>query len=306
MKRVSLAAAVAALALAGTSAMSGSAHAASCSGHVSVGGFQFRCDMPLGGPPDPDTAMPGAGAHFLIRLRSASGQVLSGKVTSPNIGLTCQALPSGTSRRGVFHTSSLDCSTGSEGDAVPAGRTVTGTWRLSTASACTPGAILDLSEGDAADPGTPLPCTTNGGSNGGGSRGPALSAVSAVPRTFRLGSALPTAALAPPVGTTISFRLSEAARAALTFSQPRTGRRVRGRCRPPTPTNRRNPRCTIPNVRGSLSVAAHAGTNRVRFQGRLSRSRRLTPGRYTLTITATDSAGNRSGARSTTFTIVPG
>ncbi|HEV7364119.1 MAG TPA: hypothetical protein VGN71_06965 [Solirubrobacteraceae bacterium] len=305
MKRVSLVAAVAALALAGTLAMSGAAHA-DCSGHVSVGGFQFRCDRPLGSPEDPDTGMPGSGAHFNIALRTPRGQVLSGKVTSPSIGFTCEGFPSGTSRRGVFHTSSLDCSTGSEGSALPAGRTVTGTWRLSTSSACTPGANLDLSQGDAVEPVTPLPCTTNGGSNGGGSRGLALSSVSAVPRAFRLGSALLTATLAPPVGTTISFRLSGAARAALTFSQPKTGRRVRSRCRSLTRANRRNPRCTLPNVRGSLSVAAHAGTNRVRFQGRLSRSRRLRPGRYTLTIRATDSAGNRSGAGSTTFTIVPG
>jgi hypothetical protein len=305
MKRVSSVAAVAALALAGTAATSGSAQAA-CSGHVSVGGFQIRCDTQLGSPEDPDTGMPGTGAFFNIALRSASGQVLSGKVTSPSIGFTCEAFPSGTNRRGKFHTSSLDCSTGTEGNALPAGRTVTGTWRLSTPSACTAGAVLDLSQGDDAQPTTPLPCTTNGGSNGGGSRGPTLTSVSAVPRTFRLGSGLPTVALAPPVGTTISFKLSAAARATLTFSQPKTGRRVRGRCRPLTPANRRNPRCTIPNVRGNVSLLAHAATNRVHFEGRLSRSRKLTPGRYTLTIRATDSAGHRSAARSTTLTIVPG
>ena len=305
MKRVSFAAAVAALALAGTSAMSGSAQAA-CSGHVSVGGFQFRCDTPLGSPPDPDTGLSGGGAQFNISLRTARGQVLSGKVTSPSIGFTCEGFPSGTSRRGVFHTSSLDCGTGSEGDALPAGRTVTGTWRLSTPSACTPGAILDLTQGDAPEAATPLACTTSGGSNGGGSRSLALNSVTATPRTFRLGSALPSASLAPPVGTTISFKLSAAARATLTFSQPKRGRRVRGRCRSLTSANRRNPRCTIPNVRGRLSLAARAGTNRVRFQGRLSRSRRLAPGRYTLTVRATDAAGNRSAAKSTTFTIVRG
>ena len=305
MKRASLAAAVVALALAGPAAMSGSAQAA-CSGHVTVGGFQLRCDTPLGSPPDPESGMLGDGAHFNIALRTARGQVLSGKVTSPSIGFTCEAFPSGTNRRGKFHTSSLDCGTGSEGDALPAGRTVTGTWRLSTPSACTPGAVLDLSQGDAVEPTTPLPCTTNSGPTGGGSQGPALSSVSVVPRTFRLGSGLPTATLAPPVGTTISFRLSAAARALLTFSQPKPGRRVRSRCRSLTSANRRNPRCTIPNVRGTLSLAAHAGANRVRFQGRLSRSRRLTPGRYTLTIRATDAAGHRSAAKSTGFTIVRG
>jgi len=69
------------------------------------------------------------------------------------------------------------------------------------------------------------------------------------------------------------------------------------RCRPLTRSNRRKRRCTIPNVRGTLSFNGHAGTNKVKFQGRLSRSKKLKPGRYTLTITTTDSAGNRSGQR---------
>ena len=53
-----------------------------------------------------------------------------------------------------------------------------------------------------------------------------------------------------------------------------------------------------------LAFNAHAGTNKVRFQGRLSRSKKLKPGRYLLTITATDSAGNRSAPKGTRFTIV--
>jgi hypothetical protein len=53
-------------------------------------------------------------------------------------------------------------------------------------------------------------------------------------------------------------------------------------------------------------VNGHAGTNKVRFQGRLSRTKKLQPGRYTLTITAIDSAGNRSNAKTTSFTIVRG
>jgi hypothetical protein len=70
-----------------------------------------------------------------------------------------------------------------------------------------------------------------------------------------------------------------------------------------TGRNKHNRRCTIPNVRGTLTVTGHAGTNKVRFQGRLSRTKTLKPGRYTLTITATDSAGNRSNAKATSFTI---
>jgi uncharacterized repeat protein (TIGR01451 family) len=124
------------------------------------------------------------------------------------------------------------------------------------------------------------------------------------PATFRLGSLLPKFTRKPPVGTTISFTLSEPAKATLTFSQPKTGRKAGRRCKPLTRSNRRKPRCTIPNVRGTLSFVGHADTNKLRFQGRLSRTRKLKPGRYTLTVTATDSAGNRSRPRSTRFTIV--
>ncbi|HEV7462009.1 MAG TPA: hypothetical protein VGN78_15860 [Solirubrobacteraceae bacterium] len=58
--------------------------------------------------------------------------------------------------------------------------------------------------------------------------------------------------------------------------------------------------------RPALSFNGHAGTNKIKFQGRLSRTKRLSPGPYTLTLTATDSAGNRSNAKATSFTIVRG
>jgi hypothetical protein len=135
---------------------------------------------------------------------------------------------------------------------------------------------------------------------------PAVSSAKAVPSVFRLASLLPKFTRRPPVGTTIRFKLSEPSRPTLTFSQPKIGRKVGRRCVATTRTNRRKPRCTIPNVRGSLAFNGHAGTNKVRFQGRLSRTKRLKPGRYTLTITATDSAGNRSNAKTTSFTIVRG
>jgi hypothetical protein len=133
---------------------------------------------------------------------------------------------------------------------------------------------------------------------------PSISAASVSPKTWRLGAALPRFSRRAPIGTTISVKLSQPAIATLTFSQPRTGRKVRRRCVSPTQSNRRKPRCTIPNVRGTLTFNGHAGTNEVHFQGRLSRTKKLKPGRYTLTITATDSAGNRSNAKATSFTIV--
>jgi hypothetical protein len=46
------------------------------------------------------------------------------------------------------------------------------------------------------------------------------------------------------------------------------------------------------------------GLNRVRFQGKLTRTRTLTIGRYRLRVGAVDAAGNRSRTRTTFFTIV--
>jgi hypothetical protein len=60
--------------------------------------------------------------------------------------------------------------------------------------------------------------------------------------------------------------------------------------------------CRLTVTAGTLTFAGHPGSNKVLFQGRLS-SRRLVPGRYTLVITASDTAG-RSTPVQLTFTIV--
>jgi hypothetical protein len=135
---------------------------------------------------------------------------------------------------------------------------------------------------------------------------PVVSSVNVSPTTFRLGSLLATFSRTPSVGTTISFRLSEPATATVEFSQPKSGRKVARRCVRRTRGNKRKPHCTIHKVRGILSANAHAGINKVGFQGRLSRSKKLNPGRYTLTVTAIDAAGNRSKAKATSLTIARG
>ena len=108
----------------------------------------------------------------------------------------------------------------------------------------------------------------------------------------------------PPVGTTFSFALDVPARVRLAFTQKQGGRRVAGRCVARSRKNRRKPACTRVVTRGALSFAGHAGRNAVAFSGRLSRSRRLKPGRYTLVIVATK-AGLRSSPRRLRFEIVP-
>jgi len=55
---------------------------------------------------------------------------------------------------------------------------------------------------------------------------------------------------------------------------------------------------------GTLIFAGHAGTNKVRFAGRISNAHKLKLGRYALQITATNAGHQRSSTRSLAFTIV--
>ena len=68
--------------------------------------------------------------------------------------------------------------------------------------------------------------------------------------------------------------------------------------------NRHKPSCKRTVTRGNLSFSGHIGLNKIVFQGRISRSKKLGLGRYTLLITATNSAGQHSGAQSPRFAIV--
>ncbi|MDX6673925.1 MAG: hypothetical protein QOH11_1343 [Solirubrobacteraceae bacterium] len=137
-------------------------------------------------------------------------------------------------------------------------------------------------------------------------RAPALTSVTQSASTWRAGSALAQATKAkPPLGTTFAYKLDRAATVRFEFTQRVAGRKVGRRCVAQTSSNRRKPRCTRTVPAGTLNLSGHAGTNRVRFQGRLSRAKKLKPGHYTLTITATAS-GLRSASRALSFTIVKG
>jgi hypothetical protein len=119
-----------------------------------------------------------------------------------------------------------------------------------------------------------------------------------------MGSALPHISSAP-VGTTFTFSLNEVADVALTFNRVLPGRRETGSCVAPSKTNRGRPRCNRSVIVGSLALPGHAGTDTIRFQGRLSRSRQLTPGNYTVSVTSHDSHGLKTLTRSLSFTILP-
>jgi hypothetical protein len=88
----------------------------------------------------------------------------------------------------------------------------------------------------------------------------------------------------PPVGTTFKYTLDRAAAVRFDFIQPGSGRKVNAKCVPPKKRNRGKPKCTL--RRGSLTFAGHAGLNTVRFNGWLSRQKKLTPANYTLVMTA--------------------
>jgi Tol biopolymer transport system component len=133
---------------------------------------------------------------------------------------------------------------------------------------------------DDASSAAPATVTINVGA-GRDTTAPSVSGVKLSRKRFRRGT---KAGISPtPIGTTISFRLSEAARTTLTFKRMKSGKRA-----------------------GSLSVSGKAGLNHVRFRGRLRRTRFLAPGRYKLVLSAKDAAGNRSKPLGgPTFTIVP-
>ncbi len=107
-----------------------------------------------------------------------------------------------------------------------------------------------------------------------------------------------------PVGTTFSFNLSKPATVKLAFTQKASGRKVRGACKPPNPSNASKRKCTRTILAGSLSLPAHAGLNKLRFQGLLPNGKSLKLGSYNVSLSARDSGGLQSAAQSLSFSIV--
>lgn len=108
-----------------------------------------------------------------------------------------------------------------------------------------------------------------------------------------------------PIGTTFGFTLNETAHVVMAFRRQLPGRQVRHRCVAPTKHSKHKPRCSRTIVAGTLPFTGHTGANTVRFDGRISRTRKLRPGTYLLIMTATSPTGKTATAR-LTFTIVKG
>jgi hypothetical protein len=139
---------------------------------------------------------------------------------------------------------------------------------------------------------------------------PTIRSLSETAKTWREHGALAAISLEkkrekPPLGTMFSFSLNEAARVTFTFTEPAGGRGVGKICMAPTEQNRHERRCARTVIAATLTFAAHAGTDKVRFDGLIAERKRLEPGSYTLVVTATAS-GKRSTARALQFTIAKG
>jgi uncharacterized delta-60 repeat protein len=105
-----------------------------------------------------------------------------------------------------------------------------------------------------------------------------------------------------PVGTTIRYRLTEAARVIIRVDRALRGVRRGKRCVKPT-KRRRGKRCTRFVRVGRLVRESPQGKSRVRFNGRIKR-KALRRGRYRFVLQARDAAGNRSATRRLSFKVV--
>jgi hypothetical protein len=183
--------------------------------------------------------------------------------------------------------------------AEPAGRVDLGVTNAGGASAPTAAsAYTFLASGGAPSPPTSVTPVVAGVT-------PVVASVTQSNSTWREGNRLATFASAQvAVGTTFSFTLNAKARVSFAFTQRLAGRKVKRKCLAPTDKNRHRPACRRTVTRGTLSFAGRNGRNVVSFQGRLSRSKKLKPGLYSLVITATNTVGRRSAPRSLSFTIV--
>jgi trimeric autotransporter adhesin len=108
----------------------------------------------------------------------------------------------------------------------------------------------------------------------------------------------------PPLGTTFSFAINERATVKFSFTDKATGHKVRGKCVAQSKHNKHMRKCPRTVLAGTLSFTAHEGTEKLTFDGRLTSKRKLAPGGYKLTITATNANRRTSTPKSLTFAIV--
>jgi hypothetical protein len=154
----------------------------------------------------------------------------------------------------------------------------------------------------------PAPPGAGGGGGGTADRTPPVISGLALSSTkFRLGSQLASfARKRTPVGVTIGFRVSEKSTVKFVFARKSSGFKSGKRCVARKPKGRTTAkRCTrFVNAKPALSFANVVGAHELQFEGRLDRRHKLRPGRYRMTVTATDAAGNKSKPRTANLTVL--
>jgi hypothetical protein len=156
------------------------------------------------------------------------------------------------------------------------------------------------------------PSGSKGPGSGTSGSGPTVSALKLSPTRFRRGTHIATLASGGhrgkrgiPIGTTISFTLSEAAMVKLGFQRAEAGWMLGHRCVSPASHGRRGHRCTrYAAVHGSVSIAAPAGVDRIGFDGVLDGGARLAPGGYRLVVSATAGSSASSPPQHPSFTLL--
>jgi len=100
----------------------------------------------------------------------------------------------------------------------------------------------------------------------------------------------------------LRYRLSEAARTRVLVQRSFAGRRVDGKCVEQERSNRRRRPCTIWTTLAKTTQRGRARANRIRLRAR-AKGRTLAPGRYRLSVSATDRFRNRSDESYVKFRI---
>lgn len=106
----------------------------------------------------------------------------------------------------------------------------------------------------------------------------------------------------PHFGTSFTFDLNRAASVDISFARSASGHMRNGKCVTHARSGPAKRLCASRQALGALHLSGHAGINTVHFDGALG-GRRLTPGKYSLRLTATAS-GEHTTAGPLTFTIV--
>jgi hypothetical protein len=100
----------------------------------------------------------------------------------------------------------------------------------------------------------------------------------------------------------LRYRLSEAARTRVLVQRGAAGRSVDGECVERDRSNRRKRPCSIWTTLAKVAKSGRVGRNHVRLRAR-PRGRALAPGRYRLSVSATDRFRNRSDETYVKFRI---